>query len=362
MHEVLRFEPLFQGRIWGGRRLETALGRSLPPDEPIGESWEIVDRPEAQSVIRAGALAGQTLRQALEAHSSAIMGPGWRSDRPFPLLVKWLDCRARLSLQVHPPAAIAPVLKGEPKTENWFVASAEPGAALLVGLRPGINRAKFEQALANETIESCVRRFPVAAGDSILVESGTVHAIDAGCLILEIQQNSDTTYRVYDWGRVGADGQTRKLHVQESLASILWSGEGAELVPAASVKAVLADAAEFRIRRVPLAAGETLEIAPDEQPRLLGIVSGGVETVGSPGGVLSSGENVLLPFAGRFSFKAVEPSLVLVTENFVFPGKFVHLRTEVIVVGFRNRQSGFQAVEFGRNRVECCRQAFQVEA
>ena len=201
--EALRFESIYQERVWGGRTIAGAFGRALPPDRAIGESWEVVDRPEAQSVVRGGRHAGRTLRELIEAHGRDVMGPQWPVQRPFPILVKWLDCRERLSLQVHPPAERAAALGGEPKTENWFIAEAAPGAALIVGLRPGVTRAQFEQALAGGTLEQCVNRLAVAPGDSILVRSGTVHAIDAGNLILEIQQNSDTTYRVYDWGRTG---------------------------------------------------------------------------------------------------------------------------------------------------------------
>ena len=316
MHEVLRFEPIFQARIWGGRRLESVFGRRLPETQPIGESWEIVDRPEAQSVVREGTWAGQTLRHVIATHSAQVMGPRWNAGHAFPILVKWLDCRERLSLQVHPPAAVAAALRGEPKTENWFVAATHPGSSLLVGLRPGVDRARFERALAQGTVESCVRRIPVSPGDSLLVESGTVHAIDAGCLILEIQQNSDTTYRVFDWGRVDADGKARTLHVTQSLAAILWSAEERELVLAAPTTAEIADAREFRIRRVVLGVAQTLTVAAAEQPRLGGVVSGGVESVGGAGVLLAAGENVLLPYAGRFEFRAVAPTVLLLTENF----------------------------------------------
>ena len=313
MDEFLRLKPLYQDRVWGGRALGTALGRTLPPDRPIGESWEIVDRPEAQSVVVGGTYDGLTLREVIKRHSAAVMGPRWPADKPFPLLVKWLDCRERLSLQVHPPAAVAASLGGEPKTENWFIAAAEPGAHLIVGLRPGVTRAQFERAIADGKLEECVNRFPVAAGDSVLVRSGQVHAIDGGNLILEIQQNSDTTYRVHDWGRVGLDGKPRQLHVAESLRSIEWEGAPAQVIKAGKTPAVLANASEFRIRRVPLKAGEKLSFAADEQPRILSIVAG---RLSSAVGELARGENVVLPYAGGFVFTAVDDALVLVTEDF----------------------------------------------
>jgi len=314
--EILRFEPVYQERVWGGQTLATAFGRALPAGRAIGESWEIVDRPEAQSVVRDGPYSGHTLRQLIECHGRDVMGPEWPMGRPFPILVKWLDCRERLSLQVHPPADQAPALGGEPKTENWFIAEAAPEASLIVGLRPGVTRAQFERALASGMLETCVNRFPVAAGDSILVRSGTVHAIDAGNLILEIQQNSDTTYRVHDWGRTGLDHQPRRLHLREALASILWDQPEARPLRAAAAPAVLADCAQFRIRREPLARGASLMFAAGQQPRLLHVVAGRVREAATAR-VLGRGDNALLPFASRFAFTATEDSLLLVTENFI---------------------------------------------
>lgn len=316
MNHVIRFQPIYQDRVWGGRALESALRRELPHDGPIGESWEVVDRPEAQSVCRGGILDGVTVRDALLQHGAALMGPNWPADRPFPILVKWLDCRERLSLQVHPPAEIAGALGGEPKTENWFIAETAGDANLIVGLKKGATRGEFAKALTEDTLESCVHRFPVQEGDSILVESGTIHAIDGGNLILEIQQNSDTTYRVYDWGRVGLDGTPRQLHIAESLASIDWAGEEPEPIRAANVEAVIADSPLFRIRRVPLAAGAKLNFAVGEQPRLLSIARGSVSIGDDAQDLLKRGDNALLPYAGEFEFTATEDTLVLVTENF----------------------------------------------
>ncbi|MBC8040780.1 MAG: class I mannose-6-phosphate isomerase [Opitutaceae bacterium] len=315
MQQFLRFKSLYQDRVWGGRVLETKLGRTLPPSRPIGESWEIVDRPEAQSVISGGELDGLTLRAAIEKQGAALMGPSWPASRPFPILVKWLDCRERLSLQVHPPAAVAPGLKGEPKTENWYIADCAPDSSLIVGLKRGVTREQFEQAIHDTTLENCVHRFPVKAGDSILVHSGQIHAIDAGNLILEIQQNSDTTYRVYDWGRVGLDGKPRQMHVNESLKSIRWDDFEPAPVRGENKPAVIADAREFRIRRVPLAAGETLRISAGEQARILSVVSGRVQTA-SNAETIGRGDNVVLPYAAGFTFEAVEPALLLITENF----------------------------------------------
>jgi mannose-6-phosphate isomerase len=323
---LLRFQPLYQPRIWGGRALETALGRTLPANAagPIGESWEIVDRAEAQSVVTGGALHGCSLRRVLAEHGAAVMGPRWPAEKPFPILVKWLDCRERLSLQVHPPAAVAQELRGEPKTENWYIAHTAPEAHLIVGLKRGVTRARFEAAIADGTVEQCVRHFKVAAGDSILVHSGQVHAIDAGNLILEIQQNSDTTYRVFDWGRVGLDGQPRQLHVNESLRSIDWGDFEPAPVRAAPTSGTIADAPEFSVRRVVLGAGERFHTRAGEQARIVSVVSGtlrasldnGSGSRPAFGQKLERGDNVLVPFAGAFTFSAEATAIVLVTENF----------------------------------------------
>jgi mannose-6-phosphate isomerase len=324
MRELLRFQPLYKERVWGGRALESALGRTLPPAAPIGESWEMVDRDEAQSIVIGGSLNGESLRSVLAKHGREVMGPDWPEGKPFPVLVKWLDCRERLSLQVHPPAAVARQLNGEPKTENWYIAHTVPGAELIVGLKRGVTREQFERAIRTNTVESCVHHFSVAAGDSILVQSGQVHAIDAGNVILEIQQNSDTTYRVYDWGRVGLDGAPRELHIEQSLRSIDWTDFEPAPLRAAPTSGVIADCAEFRIRRLVLGAGEKVQVRPGEQPRLMSVVSGGVRLAAEGGGgtktpfrqKLVRGENVLLPYAGTFAFVAETTTILLLTENF----------------------------------------------
>lgn len=275
-------------------------------------------------MVRAGNLKGTTLRTLIARHGADVMGPKWPAEKPFPILVKWLDCRERLSLQVHPPASVAGELKGEPKTENWYIAHSTADAKLLVGLRRGVTREQFERAIANDTLEKCIHHFRVAAGDSILVHSGQVHAIDAGNLILEIQQNSDTTYRVYDWGRVGLDGKPRQLHIKQSLRSIQWDDFEPAPVRGAPTSGVIADCAEFSIRRVVLGAGERLSVAAGDQARLLSVVSGavrvsaeGVSASRAPfGQPLLAGENVLLPFSAAFTFSATSTSILLVTENF----------------------------------------------
>lgn len=213
----LVFEPLFMERVWGGRRLEQLYHKKLLPGARIGESWEIVDREEAQSVVHDGPLRGLTLHELWTNHRAEIFGPNLDGPGRFPLLVKMLDAQERLSLQVHPPAELAQGLGGEPKTEMWYLAHAEAGADVFAGLAAPTSRGQFEEALHDGRAAELVQRLPVEEGDAIFIPSGRIHAIGAGCLIVEIQQNSDTTYRVFDWNRVGMDGKPRTLHIEQSL-------------------------------------------------------------------------------------------------------------------------------------------------
>ena len=317
MTSFLQFEPIYQERVWGGRYLENYLGRRLPGSAPIGESWELVDRPEAQSVISDGPWRGKTLRRMIEDKSAEIMGPSWPKDRLFPILVKWLDCRDRLSVQVHPPAAIAAKLGGEPKTENWYFGKTDPGAAVYAGLKAGVTKESFEKAIASGTVDQCLDRLSVKDGDSLLIHSGTMHAIDAGNVILEIQQNSDTTYRVYDWGRVGLDGKPRTLHVRESLESLAANTAPApRLLRSEKPSEVLVRSREFTLRRERLKAGGNLTFAAGEQARVLSVVEGTLVDQKNPGQSVGFGGNVLLPYGGGFSFVAKEDTVALITENF----------------------------------------------
>ena len=219
LDQPLVFRPLYMERIWGGRRLAEKFGRPLPDGAPIGESWELVDREDAQSVVENGPLAGKTLHELWTTLREPIFGSVADSPR-FPLLAKILDARETLSVQVHPPASMAGELKGEPKTEMWFLLDSEPDAELFAGFRSGTTREKFEIALEEGRTADLLHRLPVHAGDAIFIPSGRCHAIGAGCFIVEMQQNSDTTYRVFDWNRVGLDGKPRPLHLRESLLSI----------------------------------------------------------------------------------------------------------------------------------------------
>jgi mannose-6-phosphate isomerase len=216
----LTFRPIYKERVWGGRKLEEIYHKPLPPRVPIGESWEVSDHEDDVSVIANGPLAGKDLHWLVENQRSELLGDVKPLKGHFPLLIKILDAEQKLSLQVHPPPEKAAELGGEPKTEMWYIAEAAPGAELYVGLKRGVTRDEFEHKIKDGSVAECFHRIPVKAGDAMFLPSGRVHAIGAGLVIFEIQQNSDTTYRVFDWNRMGLDGKPRALHIRESLASI----------------------------------------------------------------------------------------------------------------------------------------------
>jgi mannose-6-phosphate isomerase len=216
----LTFQPIFIERMWGGRRLESEFHKKLPPQKRIGESWEIVDRSEAQSVVASGPLRGKTLHELWKQHREEIFGDVPDTPR-FPLLIKILDAQEKLSLQVHPPENVASRLGSEPKSEFWYVAAADPDAELFVGFREPLTRDRFEETLRDGNVIDHVHRIAVQAGDAVFLPAGRVHAIGAGNLLIEIQQNSDTTYRAFDWNRTDpVTGTKRDLHVEQAIQCI----------------------------------------------------------------------------------------------------------------------------------------------
>jgi mannose-6-phosphate isomerase len=225
----LTFEPIFMERIWGGRRLESTFGKKLPPNTRIGESWEIVDRAEAQSVVARGPLKGKALHELWIEDRAWIFGEVPDTPR-FPLLIKLLDAHEKLSLQVHPPEQLAGKLGGEQKTEFWYVAAADPGSQILLGFREPIQRDQFETALREGTTADYVHKIGVKPGDAAFLPAGRLHAVSAGNLLIEIQQNGDTTYRVFDWNRVDDKGKPRQLHIEQALQCIDFNDVRPELI------------------------------------------------------------------------------------------------------------------------------------
>jgi len=294
-------------RVWGGRELERQYGRTLPDAAPYGESWEVVDREKEQSVVQGGKFDGKSLHELWTRHREEVFGNGLPDSDRFPLLIKVLDARDDLSIQVHPPSHLADDLGGEPKTEMWYIADADPGAKLYVGLKEGVSREDFEAAIAAGTVKESVHPIEAKAGESIFIPSGRLHAIGSGFLIHEIQQNSDTTYRVFDWNRMGLDGKPRELHVDESLASIDF--EDFEPGMDTPKGTVIAECEYFRVEKLELADGEATGNRNDEGFSIFSVAEGAVQCGSKRFG---KGDFFLLP-KGDGSITALEGSVLLRT-------------------------------------------------
>lgn len=214
-------EPAYKDYIWGGSRIPTLYNRNKPAGI-YAESWELSDRPEGMSHVENGPLKGESLATLVERFGTKLLGNSVKSDS-FPLLVKLIDARERLSIQVHPDDEKAAQGIGEAKTEAWHILEAPAGAKVFAGLKSGTNETSFLTAVKKNTLEETLLAATVTAGDTIFIPGGRVHAICEGLLILEVQQNSNTTYRVYDWGRLDKLGNPRELHLKQALKVIRWS-------------------------------------------------------------------------------------------------------------------------------------------
>lgn len=242
----LKFKPIFKERIWGGQQLKSAFGKDIPSDVKIGESWELADLPDDKSVIVNGPLAGETIDKVLEKFPRPITGNADYKG-PFQLLVKILDAQDNLSVQVHPDRATCEkTCKGDPKTECWYILDAKPGACIYKGLKPGVTKEEFAKAIEDGNCAEYLEKVEVKIGECHFLPSGTAHAIGAGLLIAEIQQPSDTTYRVFDWNRIDSKtGKGRELHVEDSLESIHFDSSEDNLTVANIGR--LVDADEFKV-------------------------------------------------------------------------------------------------------------------
>jgi mannose-6-phosphate isomerase len=229
----LRFDPIYQYRLWGGRHLAGLLAAPLPGDGPIGEAWVLSDREDHPSRVADGALRGQTIGQLMHEFPEQLMGELAGCFRRFPLLLKFLDVHEMLSVQVHPADDRANLLPaGETgKTEAWVVLEAAPGSRIYAGLRPGSTPANLRTALSNDTLAEHMVRISPKVGDAVFTPAGTVHSLGGDVLVFEIQENSDVTFRLYDWGHIDPKiGQPRPLQVEEAMASICYGKSAAGLV------------------------------------------------------------------------------------------------------------------------------------
>jgi mannose-6-phosphate isomerase len=217
----LRFKPILRRLIWGGRRLGTVLHKPIGEGSDYAESWELSDYHDQVSVVEGGGLAGATLRDLVRSRTDELLGNALGPRDQFPLLVKFIDAREALSVQVHPDDVTGRRLANDNgKTETWVILDTEPGSLIYAGLKQGVGRDEFAAAIDSGEVEHLLHRFEPKPGDSVLIEAGTVHAIGAGVLLAEIQEMSDATFRIYDWGRLGPDGKPRQLHGREAMESI----------------------------------------------------------------------------------------------------------------------------------------------
>lgn len=274
--------------------MREGFGKDLPHDDTIGESWELADLPQNESVIVNGQLAGSTLAEALERFAEEITGDEYY-EGPFGLLIKLLDAEDVLSVQVHPDAETCMRMKrGEPKTECWYIISAEPGAHIYKGVRRGTTRGRFAAAIADGTVADLLDKVYVKPGECHYLPAGTAHSIGAGLLIAEIQTPSDTTYRVFDWNRVEADGRTRPLHVDEALESIHFDVSAVDL-PVATVGR-LVDCPYFKVDKGHQIGTAEVLLSPGGMEVLM-FLTGSGRIVGEQAEpvIFAAGDTILIP-------------------------------------------------------------------
>lgn len=276
MNTPFIFIPKLFPRLWGGHNLHDILHRQEPDTQELyGESWEICDRAEHSSIVAQGKYKGKTLHELWTTQQESLFGIGYERFPFFPLLCKILDAEDVLSLQVHPPENIAKELNGESKTECWYIYRAHPEACLFAGWNDYYTHADIENALNNKHLDKLLHKLPAYTQQSIHIPSGRVHAIGAGLMIFEIQENSDTTYRLYDWNRVDGSGNPRELHKKEALKSLVLN----DICPAMRSHApgVISQCSEFIIEQRDYTLGES--VLPDDQEHfsLLILTKGSVQ-------------------------------------------------------------------------------------
>ena len=301
-HMPLLLQPVYKEYIWGGDRLIHEFHRRLNAGI-YAEAWEIADHPDGRTRIINGPDAGSTLSEAIARRGPDLLGKG-RTDRAFPLLVKIIDARETLSVQVHPDDETAARHGGEAKSEMWYVLSATPDAHIYSGFKPGVSPADFEKARAAGTIPSLLQRFPARPGMVFNTPGGRVHAIGAGCLLLEVQQDANTTYRLYDWDRLDKEGNPRPLHVDKALQVVDWNLTGSPVAPilpespqaGGYASRQLLDAPHFHVEEWTLSA--PCRIEHDSRSFLILFPVAGdvrIKTPGQPAMILQHHSTCLLP-------------------------------------------------------------------
>jgi len=305
MLPFLRFSPILKRARWGGRRLATVLHKRVGGEPDYSESWEISDLEGNLSVTIDESGKETTLRQLLRDFPEQLLGSGGKGSKQFPLLLKFLDACDRLSLQVHPNDAQAEVMRpGERgKTEAWYILEGAPDAAVYAGLLPGTTLEMLVEALKVGDVEQVLRRIPVKRGDCLLIPAGTVHAIGAGVLLLEVQQASDITYRLHDWGWVDASGKPRELHLSEAFdcidveASPMPVGGGESVRMGAISVELLVSCEYFQMRRLCISGKTKIE---NDSMRIWSAIGGrGEIRAAGRRESIGLGETILIPAATR---------------------------------------------------------------
>ena len=319
---IVRMRPHLVEKVWGGRRLEERFGKKLSPDLSYGEAWEIADLEQGQSCVDSGPLAGLPLRALAEGWERALVGrKAPRSDR-FPLLVKLLDASKDLSVQVHPGPEDAARMEGaHSKEETWLILDVDDGAEIIHGLvGDEVTRADFQSAVSDGKLEELLHRVAVSSGDIVDVVPGTIHAICAGVALLEIQEPSDTTYRVYDYDRPGLDGKPRQLHIDEALKVANLSRSPTVVtrpMPTDSEHVDLVTAASsYRIERLQLdkPARVSWKVDPDS-PQILHVLDGELSVEDGIGGQveLQAYQSAIVPaLIGSVHAEIRQPTTVVV--------------------------------------------------
>lgn len=293
----LKFRPIYKERIWGGRKLCEVFGRVIPEGKKIGESWELADLPDDKSEIINGPLVRETIASAIEKLGSSIIGTE-DYEGPFPLLIKILDAEDILSVQVHPDAETCRRMgSGEPKTECWYIISAKAGAVIYKGLKKGVTKGQFVNAITAGNVAELLEKVEVKQGQCHFLPAGTAHAIGPGLIIAEIQTPSDTTYRVFDWNRVDKNGKARELHIAQALESIHF-GPSSDSLPVTTTGR-LVDCEFFKIDKYCQGKGCNVKLSAGKMKTLVfltghGRISGAdnEKTV-----KFNSGDTILIPAA-----------------------------------------------------------------